>query len=84
MTQSVENYKGYEIFSDESYFDMICLRKQGDNDFNEAIHVSTIEEAKKAIDEIIILTDYMDWYKNKFGGVIMLSDYWINSFVSGK
>lgn len=80
----MEIYKGYELFSDASYFDMICIRKMGSADFNETMHVSTIEEAKQMIDEITTLSDYMDWYKNKYGGVIMVSEYWINEFVSGR
>jgi uncharacterized membrane protein len=80
----MENYKGYELFSDASYYDMICIRKKGSSDFNETIHTSTIQEAKSTVDEITALTDYMDWYKNKYGGVIMVSDYWINEFVKGK
>jgi hypothetical protein len=34
--------------------------------------------------EKMVLTDYLDWYKRKYGGVEMISDYWINEFVSGK
>lgn len=52
-------------------------------EFYETKHVSTMEEAKQSVDELIVLTDYMDWYKNKYGGVIMVSEYWINEFVSG-
>jgi hypothetical protein len=80
----MENYKGYELFSDASYYDMICIRKVNTKDFKETIHVSTIKEAKDTVDEITALTDYMDWYKNKYGGVIMVSDYWISEFVSSK
>ena len=80
----MEIYKGYEIFSDASYYDMICIRKKGSIDFNETIHVATIQEAKQTIDEITTLSDYMDWYKNKYGGVIMVSEYWIKEFVSGR
>jgi hypothetical protein len=79
----MEIYKGYELFSDASYYDMICIRKKGSRDFNETIHVDTIQEAKETIDEITTLYDYMDWYKNKYGGVIMVSDFWIKDFVSG-
>jgi hypothetical protein len=80
----MENYKGYELFSDASYYDMICIRKKESTDFAETIHTSTMQEAKDTVDEITALTDYMDWYKNKYGGVIMVSDYWINEFVKGK
>jgi hypothetical protein len=62
---------------------MICIKKKGSEDFNETIHVDTIHEAKQTIDEMTTLMDYMDWYKNKYGGVIMLSEYWIKKFVSG-
>lgn len=79
----MEVYKGYELFSDAAYYDMICIRKKGFKNFNETIHVSTMEEAKKTVDEITTLSDYMDWYKNKYGGVIMVSEYWIKEFVSG-
>jgi hypothetical protein len=80
----MEIYKGYELFNDAAYFDMICIRKIGSKNFNETIHVSTVEEAKKAIDEMTTLFDYMDWYKNKYGGVIMVSEYWIKEFTLGK
>ena len=79
----MEIYKGYELFSDSSYSDMIAIRKRGTRDFTETIHNATIEEAKDTVDEITILSDYMDWYKNKYGGVIMVSDYWIKEFVTG-
>jgi hypothetical protein len=78
----MEIYKGYELFSDAAYYDMICIRKEGSRDFNETIHVSTVQEAKQTIDEMITLSDYMDWYNNKYGGVIMVSEYWIKEFVS--
>lgn len=80
----MENYKGYELFNDASYYDMVCIRKSGSRDFNDTIHVSTMQEAKQTVDEIIVLSDYMDWYTNKYGGVIMVSDYWIKEFVSGR
>ena len=82
--KNMNNYKGYEIFSDPAYFDMVCIRKNGSKNFNETIHVNSVQEAKETIDEITILSDYMDWYKNKYGGVIMVSDYWVNEFVTGK
>ena len=80
----MENYKGYELFNDATYYDMVCIRKSGSRDFNDTIHVSTMQEAKQTVDEIIVLSDYMDWYTNKYGGVIMVSDYWIKEFVSGR
>lgn len=80
----MEKYKGYELFSDAAYYDMICIRKVGNRDFNDTIHVSKMQEAKETVDEITVLTDYMDWYKNKYGGIIMVSDYWIKEFVSGR
>jgi len=82
MKNTIENYKGFELFSNASYYDMICIRKKDSKNFNETIHVATIEEAKETIDEITTLSDYMDWYKNKYGGIIMVSDYWIKEFVS--
>jgi len=29
-----------------------------------------------------VLSDYLDWYKNRYGGVEMISDYWINEFLN--
>lgn len=84
INNKMENYKGYELFSDAAYYDMICIRKAGTRDFNDTIHVSTFQEATRTVDEITALSDYMDWYKNKYGGVIMVSDYWIKEFVSGR
>lgn len=84
MNNSTEIHKGFEIFIDSSYYDMIAFRKCGCKDFEETKHVDTFEEAKQCIDEHIILNDYMDWYKNKYGGVVMISEYWINEFVNGK
>lgn len=49
----METYKGYEIFVDAAYYDMVCVRKQGSRDFYETIHVSTMEHARKKVDEII-------------------------------
>lgn len=56
----MESYKGYELFSDAAYYDMICIRKAGTRDFNDTIHVSTLQEAKQTVDEITALSDYMD------------------------
>jgi hypothetical protein len=84
INNKMEIYKGYELFSDAAYYDMICIRKEGSRDFNETIHVNTFQEAKQTIDEMTTLSDYMDWYKNKYGGVIMVSEYWIKEFVSGR
>lgn len=30
-----------------------------------------------------VLTDYQDWYNKKYGGVVMVSDYWIEQFITG-
>jgi len=79
----MENYKGYELFSDAAYYDMIGIRKNGSQDFNETIHVNTINDAKQKIDEMTTLLDYIQWYTNKYGGVIMVSEYWIKEFVLG-
>lgn len=49
----MENYKGYELFIDAAYYDMVCIRKQGNRDFDETTHVSTFEEARKRVDEFI-------------------------------
>lgn len=76
-------YKGFEIYSDQSYYDMIAIRKNGSKNFNETTHVSTVEEAKTHIDELTVLTDYLDWYRNKYGGVEMISEFWINEFLNG-
>ena len=76
-------YKGFEIYRDESYYDMIAIRKIGSKKFNETIHVSTTEEAKTHIDELTVLTDYLDWYRNKYGGVEMISEFWIDEFLNG-
>ena len=84
MTNAIEHYKGFEIFRDASFFDMIAFRKKGSTDLNETKHTETIADAKDSIDEFTILHEYMDWYKNKYGGVIMVSEYWINEFISGK
>ena len=39
----MNNYKGYEIFSDPAYFDMVCIRKTGSKNFNETIHVDSVQ-----------------------------------------
>lgn len=44
-------YKGYEIFSDSSYYDMIAVRKQGHRLFEQSVHVNTIKQAKAFVDE---------------------------------
>lgn len=41
-------------------------------------------ELPSKILEKSVLSDYLDWYKNKYGGVEMISEYWINEFVSGR
>ena len=38
----MNNYKGYEIFSEPAYFDMVCIRKTGSKNFNETIHVDLL------------------------------------------
>ena len=82
-TVFIMEYKGFEIYSDQAYYDMIAIRKIGSKKFNETTHVSTVEEAKNHIDELTVLTDYLDWYRNKYGGVEMISDFWINEFLNG-
>ena len=56
----MEIYKDYEMFSDAAYYDMICIRKKGSRDFNETIHVNTIQEAKQTIDEMTALFTKLD------------------------
>ena len=34
--------------------------------------------------EKAVLTDYEDWYKLKYGGVVMVSDYCIEQFITGQ
>lgn len=30
-----------------------------------------------------ILMDYLDWYQNKYGGIEMISEFWIDEFIKG-
>jgi hypothetical protein len=32
INNKMESYKGYELFSDAAYYDMICIRKAGTRD----------------------------------------------------
>ena len=47
------HYKGYEIFNDSSYYDMIAVRKIGITTWNETHHVTSIEEAKAFVNSIL-------------------------------
>lgn len=42
----------YETFSDPAYFDMICVRPRGFNDFNETIHVVSQKQADALVDQL--------------------------------
>lgn len=30
-----------------------------------------------------VLMDYLDWYKKKYGGLEMISEFWIDEFIKG-
>ena len=76
-------YKGFEIYTDPSYYDMVAITKKGSKSFDKTLHVSSVEEAKIHVDELTVLMDYLDWYKNKYGGVEMINEFWIYEFLNG-
>lgn len=50
----VELYKGYELFFDPAYYDMVCVRPIGSTDFNDTLHFPTMEHAKHIVDKWLI------------------------------
>lgn len=49
----MENYKGYEIYFDRSYYDLVAYRKIGERRFEYTHHCTSVEYAKKSINKII-------------------------------
>lgn len=50
MSDGTITYKGYEIFSDPSFYDLIACRKEGSKSWHETEHFDTVEEAKGWVD----------------------------------
>lgn len=50
MSDGTITYKGYEIFPDRSYYDLIACRKEGCKSWHETEHFDTVEEAKEYVD----------------------------------
>lgn len=82
MTEDItrEEYKGFELFISPQYNYMTCIRKKHCDD----IYVATFAEAKQVVDEMIILTDYEEWYKTKYNATFaVVSKKYIKEFVTG-
>lgn len=43
---AVNRRDGFEMFSDPSYYDMICLRPEGSREFSNTVHVARHEHAE--------------------------------------
>lgn len=43
-------YKGYEIFRDPSFYDLIACRKEGVKSWSDTEHFDTVKEAKEWVD----------------------------------
>jgi len=61
----------FEIFNDPCYFDMWCVRKTGDKDFDMTVHVMSklqAEHAKRVIEEWVkqgqreVLLEAAEWF----------------------
>lgn len=58
MSDGTITYKGYEIFSDPSYFDKIAVRIEGERSFHSTLHVDTVEQAKKWVDRELLMPTF--------------------------
>lgn len=45
-------YEGYQIFTDGSHLDFVCVIKCGSSHFNDRVYVSNLNEAIRKIDEM--------------------------------
>ena len=80
----MESYKGYLLFKDRHADNLIGIKKQYNSTGEQpVIHTSTMCEARDSVDELSLLHQYMDWYRNKYGTLVMMNDKLIVDFVTG-